>query len=175
MKIDIKYVVPIHLCWFRKWDMQFKTSTFELKYPVKVQKIRQLLHFGLIDHIFKDNLLSISWGIFWFKVTICFTEQGYKETCSHLLNLTQIPSNKASFDKTQKPTTVKFIYSEKATKISEISTLLLSYVVPVKNKVEILQKILAFSEYMNFKNKFHKLILFAEVGAKSQQGCNISQ
>ena len=32
----------------------------------------------------------------------------------------------------------------------EISTLLLSYVVPVKSKVEILQNFVAFSEYMNF-------------------------
>jgi hypothetical protein len=44
----------------------------------------------------------------------------------------------------------KFIYSEKATKFCEISTLLFSYVVPVKSKVEILQKFVAFSEYMNF-------------------------
>ena len=45
---------------------------------------------------------------------------------------------------------LKFIYSEKATKFGEISTLLLSYVVPVKSKVEILQNFVAFSEYMNF-------------------------
>ena len=30
-------------------------------------------------------------------------------------------------------------------------TLLLSYVVPVKSKVKILQNFVAFSEYMNFK------------------------
>ena len=34
---------------------------------------------------------------------------------------------------------VKFMYSEKAKNFCEISTLLLSYVVPVKNKVEISQ------------------------------------
>ena len=45
---------------------------------------------------------------------------------------------------------VKVIYSEKATKFCEISTLLLSYVVPVKRKVEISQNFVAFSEYMNF-------------------------
>ena len=45
---------------------------------------------------------------------------------------------------------VKFIYSEKATKFCEISTLLLSYVVLVKSKVEISQNFVAFSEYMNF-------------------------
>ena len=45
---------------------------------------------------------------------------------------------------------IKFIYSEKATKFCEVSTLLLSYVVPVKSKVEISQNFVAFSEYMNF-------------------------
>ena len=45
---------------------------------------------------------------------------------------------------------VKFIYSQKATKFCKISTLLLTYVVPVKSKVEISQNFVAFSEYMNF-------------------------
>ena len=45
---------------------------------------------------------------------------------------------------------LQFIYSEKATIFCEISTLLLSYVVPVKSKVEISQNFVAFSEYMNF-------------------------
>ena len=42
------------------------------------------------------------------------------------------------------------IYSEKATKFCEISTVDLSYVVPVKSTVEISQKFVAFLEYMNF-------------------------
>ena len=45
---------------------------------------------------------------------------------------------------------VKFIYSEKATNFCEISSLDLSYVVPVKSKVKISQNFVAFSEYMNF-------------------------
>ena len=46
---------------------------------------------------------------------------------------------------------LKFIYnSEKATKICEISISLLSYVVPVKSKVEISQNFAVFSEYLNF-------------------------
>ena len=45
---------------------------------------------------------------------------------------------------------LKFIDFEKATKFCEISTLFLSYVVPVKSKVEIPQNFVAFSEYMNF-------------------------
>ena len=52
----------------------------------------------------------------------------------------------------QKSKEVKFIYSEKATKFCEISTVYLSYVVPVKSTaVEILLNCVAFSEYMNFK------------------------
>jgi hypothetical protein len=46
---------------------------------------------------------------------------------------------------------IKFIYSEKATNFFEISTVDLSYVVPVKSTVEISQNFMAFSEYMNFK------------------------
>ena len=42
---------------------------------------------------------------------------------------------------------VKFIYSEKATKFCEISTLLLSICTEDKSKVEILQNFVAFSEY----------------------------
>ena len=49
--------------------------------------------------------------------------------------------------------TVKFIYSEKATKFCEIFPLLLSYVVPVKSNVEILQNFVAFSEYINFNGQ----------------------
>ena len=48
---------------------------------------------------------------------------------------------------------VKFIYSEKATKFCEIFTLLLSYVVPVKSNVKILQNFMAFSEYVNFSKQ----------------------
>ena len=47
----------------------------------------------------------------------------------------------------------KFIYSEKATKFCEISTVDLSYVVPVKSTVEILQNFVALSGYMNFQTK----------------------
>jgi hypothetical protein len=44
------------------------------------------------------------------------------------------------------------MYSEKARKFYEIFTILLSYLVPVKSKVKILQNFVAFSEYMNFKD-----------------------
>ena len=45
---------------------------------------------------------------------------------------------------------LKLIYSKKATKFCEISTVDLSYVVPVKSSVEISKNFVAFSEYMNF-------------------------
>ena len=44
----------------------------------------------------------------------------------------------------------KFIYSEKATKFCEISSVDLSQVGPFKSMVEILQNFVALSEYMNF-------------------------
>ena len=45
---------------------------------------------------------------------------------------------------------LKFIYSEKATKFCEISTLLLSVCTVDKSKVEISQNFVAFSEHTNF-------------------------
>ena len=45
---------------------------------------------------------------------------------------------------------LKFIYSEKATKFCEISTLLLSVCTVDKSEVEISQNFVAFSEYTNF-------------------------
>ena len=46
---------------------------------------------------------------------------------------------------------LKFIYSEKATKVCKISTLLLSVCTVDKSKVEISQNFVAFSECTNFK------------------------
>ena len=51
-----------------------------------------------------------------------------------------LPNNKRSY--------LKLIYSEKATKFWEISTVGLSYVVPVKSTMEVLQNFVAFSEYL---------------------------
>ena len=47
-------------------------------------------------------------------------------------------------------TTIKFIYSENATKFCKISTLDLSNVVLVKSTMEISRNFVAFSEHMNF-------------------------
>ena len=46
---------------------------------------------------------------------------------------------------------IKFIYSEKAAKFCKISTLLLSVCTVDKSKVAILQNLVAFLEYTNFK------------------------
>ena len=54
---------------------------------------------------------------------------------------------------------VKFIYSEKATKFCEISTLLLTVCTVVKSEVEISQNFVAFSEYMNFTGCVNKEIV----------------
>ena len=48
------------------------------------------------------------------------------------------------------PFFIKFIYSVKAKKFCEISTVDLSNVVTVKSTVEISQNFVDFSEYMNF-------------------------
>ena len=56
---------------------------------------------------------------------------------------------------------VKFVYSEKATKFCEISTLLLSTVHTDKSKIS--QNFVAFSEYMNFmilKPRTYLCVLF---------------
>ena len=58
--------------------------------------------------------------------------------------------NKSKLFLTSAATASKYIFSEKATKFSEISSLILSYVMPVKSKVENFQNFVVFSEYMNF-------------------------
>ena len=47
---------------------------------------------------------------------------------------------------------LKFIYSEKATKLCEIYTLLLTGTTQDKSKVKLSQNFVAFSEYMNFNS-----------------------
>ena len=55
---------------------------------------------------------------------------------------------------------IKFIYSEKATKFCEISTLLLTRTTQDISKGEISHYFVAFSEYMNFKNPLFSIIFF---------------
>ena len=53
---------------------------------------------------------------------------------------------------------LKFIYSEKATNVWDISTVDLSYVVTIKSSVEVLQNFVAFSEIMNFTKLSSELV-----------------
>ena len=62
---------------------------------------------------------------------------------------------------------IKFIYSEKATKFCEISTVDLSYVVLVKSTMEILQNFVAFSEFMNF-NVWTTIVRVSKVVARQE-------
>ena len=55
---------------------------------------------------------------------------------------------------------IKLIYSEKALKFCEISIVDLSYIVPVKSTVKILQNFVAFSEYMNFTTGKYVIIFW---------------
>ena len=48
-------------------------------------------------------------------------------------------------------------YETRPINVAEISPLFLSYVVPVKSKVKILQNFVAFSEYINFISHNHEL------------------
>ena len=52
---------------------------------------------------------------------------------------------------------MKFIFSEKATNVCEISTVDLPFVVTVKSTVKISKKNLFFSEYMNFYITHHHI------------------
>ena len=65
---------------------------------------------------------------------------------------------------------LKFMYSEKATKFCEISTNYFSYILPVKYLVEISQTFVAFPENMNFNQNsplIHKYLrnLFSRVNS----------
>ena len=65
-------------------------------------------------------------------------------------------------EKATQHTSVKFIHHEKATQFCKISTLDLTVCSTVKSKVEISQNLVAFSEYMNsnFKAKWENLSNF---------------
>ena len=73
---------------------------------------------------------------------------------SFMFNLCQNSEVKPNHFKKQSSSSsfLNFVYSEKATKFCEMSTLLLSTVHTDKSKVEISQNFVAFSEYMNFTN-----------------------
>ena len=67
------------------------------------------------------------------------------------LNRTMFNLRKTNCGFLNRDSPVKFMYSEKARNFCEISTVDLSYVVLVKSTVEITQKFVAFSEYINYE------------------------
>ena len=71
---------------------------------------------------------------------------------------------------------LKFIYSEKATEFCEIFTLLLSYVVPVENKMKISQNFVAFLEYTNFaiKKPYEARACPARINLNTYLNCLVS-
>ena len=85
--------------------------------------------------------IEISLGIFilvlWRIVLVKFEAEG---------KIFEITRTIHSNSKRSEQFLIKFIYSEKATTFFKIFTLLLSYVLPVKNKVKIPQNFVAFSE-----------------------------
>ena len=83
------------------------------------------------------------------KVTAQFPHE--EALCIRISAKWTVPDRDVGLKARARQTALKFIYSEKATKFSKISILLLSYVVPIKSKVKISKKFVAFSEYMNFK------------------------
>ena len=78
--------------------------------------------------------LTYNRAVLFYNICLCSKEMYFKSSSIHGWKFLQL----------------KFLYSEKATNFFEISTVDLSYVVPVKPTVEILQNFVAFSEYMNF-------------------------
>ena len=91
--------------------------------------------FNISRYLLYYTTISIQWAIFkkklWWRK---FSDiQVFKSKDQHCTELT--PDQFIFLNQTEDM--VMFIYSEKATKFCEISTLILSYVVPVKSKVEI--------------------------------------
>ena len=86
--------------------------------------------------------IEISLGIFilvlWRIVLVKFEAEG---------KIFEITRTIHSNSKRSEQFFIKFIYSEKATTFCKMFTLLLSYVLPVKNKGKIPQNFVAFSEY----------------------------
>ena len=126
-------------------------------------------------HILLDKLMFM---IYWSKIFIPFIENfnfqklevftmsvwstaNIKNTLPFIRKKTQHSSYKpTSLSTTSQKMLVdkiKFVYSEKATKFCEISTLLLSAVHTDKSKVEISQNFVTFSEYMNFIKRIQGL------------------
>ena len=99
-------------------------------------------HFSTKQAMCLISAAMMSWVWWWVELVV------YKQIQSFVFYMQKIAKSFSKF--LFIPILLKFIYSEKATQFCKISTLLLSYVVPVKIKVDISKNCAAFSEYMNF-------------------------
>ena len=131
-----KCYATIHV-WLHDMD-----HNIDLNYRRKIRPLQK--SFNVLAHL-KQNLW-LNFSSLTYQLLLCELKRSYSDWDNHETLLNELESWLTPLLKRF----VKFIYSEKATKFFEISTLLLSYVVPVKSKVEISQNFVAFSEYMNF-------------------------
>ena len=123
--------------------------------------LSKLMSLNFCLYYFLNEIVIIYW------VFVCIISTHFYD-----LDLSQFMMVRVHSPRSKQSVNVKFMYSEKAAKFCEISTLLLSYVVPVKSKVEILQNFVAFSEYMNFNVSWFGT--FLEIWAKVQNILRIS-
>ena len=132
------------------------SSTAHRPYPPRPSRRRPLLHPPVVE------VIGLTQGLIVMLSIQLYQDRHYRclavktaTACGHIdgvLSLPPLLSIPKNPDKTLVLAVLKFIYSEKATQFCEISTLLLSYVVPVKSKVEISLNFVTFSEYTNFMN-----------------------
>ena len=123
--------------------MEMKKSEIELYVINILQRVR--LWWKMVWSFAADKFTRILW--FEPRWTHFWCPHSMAKRCTMLRKIT------GQFFLWIGPTYLKFIYSEKATKFCEIFTLLLTVCTVVKSKVKILQNFVAFSEYMNFKEK----------------------
>ena len=88
----------------------------------------------------------------WMPDTIRCRRRHYRRHRCSFLSQQHIARKTPRTSSRSRKSTVKLIYSEKATKFCEILTLLLTTVHTIKSKVKILQHFVAFSEFMNFNS-----------------------
>ena len=84
-------------------------------------------------------------------ISICQLVRDIKKAKPPILQFTILSASKCFLK------SLKFIYTEKATKFCEIFPLLLTVCTEIKSKGTILHNFVAFSEYMNFKIKKARL------------------
>ena len=135
-------MVPILKSLVKLWICKFASKSIEIVTTIILFKLLIAANFICITFLIH---LFVIWD------TVLFSE--------YISNSLKKQRMKSFFWKS----CLKFTYSEKATKLCEISINYLSYVLPVKWLLEISQNLVAFSEHMNFTYKnFHVPWLFKQ-------------